>query len=83
MAFLPAAFADGGFALAFGLVEGCIRRRGFTGGLRGLGQPFLQGLDLFLKLFDLALELSDLLILALEIVLNGWWSELPREWGKG
>jgi hypothetical protein len=90
MAFLPAASAAGGFALAFGLVAGCIRRRGLAGGLRGLGQPFLQGLDVVLKLLDLALELSHLglklsplLILALEVVLNGRWGELPLQLGKG
>jgi hypothetical protein len=90
MAFLPAACAAGGFALAFGLVEGCIRRRGLPGGLRGLGQLCLQGLDVLLKLLDLALaldhltlELSDLLMLALEVVLHGWWSEFPFKLGKG
>jgi len=90
MAFLPAVGAAGGFALAFGLVEGCSRRRGLTGGLRGLGPLFLQGLDVLLQLLDLALtlyhltlELSDLLMLALEVVLHGWWSEFPCKLGKG
>jgi len=71
-------------------IEGCIRRRGLTGGLRGLGPLFLQGLDVLLQLLDLALtlyhltlELSDLLMLALEVVLHGWWSEFPCKLGKG
>jgi hypothetical protein len=90
MALLPAAFASGGFALACGLVEGRIRRWGLAGALRSLRQPFLQGLDVLLKLFDLALELCHLalelchlLILAFEVVLNGWWREFPVKLGKG
>jgi hypothetical protein len=90
MALLPAAFAGGCFALALRFVEGRIRRRRLAGGLRGLGQLSLQGLDLLLELLDLALqlrhlalELSDLMILALEGVLNGWWGEFPLELAKG
>jgi hypothetical protein len=50
----------------------------------------LQGLDVVLELLDLALELrhlglewSDLLMLALDVVLHGRWSERPRKLGKG
>ena len=56
----------------------------------GLGHPSLQGLDLLLELLDLALELPhlalerrDVLMLALDVVLNGWWCELPLELAKG
>jgi hypothetical protein len=44
---------------------------------------FLELIDLGLELGDLDLELGDLLMLALEVVLNGWWSELPLQLGKG
>ena len=56
----------------------------------GLGHPSLQGFDLLLELRDLALvlhhlalELRDVLMLALDVVLNGWWCELPLELAKG
>ena len=56
----------------------------------GLSYPSLQGLDLLLELLDLALalshlalELRDVLMLALDVVLNGWWCELPLELVKG
>ena len=56
----------------------------------GLGHPSLQGFDLLLELRDLALalshlalELRDVLRLALKVVLNGWWCELPLELAKG
>jgi hypothetical protein len=43
----------------------------------------LKLLDLALELSHLGLKLSALLILALEVVLNGWWSEFPVKLGKG
>jgi hypothetical protein len=50
----------------------------------------LQGVDVLLELRDralelshLALELRDVLMLALDGVLNGWWCELPLELAKG
>jgi hypothetical protein len=88
--FLATACAGGGLASAFGLVAGGIRRRGLAGGLGGLGHPSWQGLALLLELRELALalshlalELRDVLSLALHGVLNGWWCELPLEWAKG
>ena len=35
------------------------------------------------ELRHLGLELRDLLMLALEVVLNGRWRERPRKLGKG
>jgi len=90
MAFLPAVGAAGGVAWACGLVEGGLRRRGLPGGLRGLGQRFLQGLHVVLKLLERALalyhrtlELRHLLRRALEVVLHGWWRAFPGKVGTG
>jgi hypothetical protein len=54
-----------------------------------LGYRPLQSLDVLLELLDLALELSylalelsHLLMLALDIVLNGGWSDCPLTLGK-
>jgi len=43
----------------------------------------LELLDLALELPHLALELCDVLMLARDVVLNGWWGELPLELAKG
>jgi hypothetical protein len=43
----------------------------------------LELLDLALELPHLALELRDVLMLALNGVLHGWWCEIPLEWAKG
>jgi hypothetical protein len=39
--------------------------------------------DRALELPHRALELRDVLMLALHVVLNGWWCDLPLEWAKG
>jgi hypothetical protein len=88
--FWATACAGGGVAAVCGLGAGCIRRRGLAGGLGGLGHPSLQGFDLLrerrdlaLELPHLALELRDVLMLVLDVVLHGWWCDLPLEWAKG
>jgi hypothetical protein len=50
----------------------------------------LQGFDLVLELRylaltlpHLALGLRDMLMLALQVVLNGWWCDLPFELAQG
>ena len=76
MALLPAVFACGGSLVALGLVEGGIRRRRLTRYLGGLLDASLEGLDLLL-------ELSDLLVLVLEVVLHSRRGELPLHVAKG